>query len=138
MLETNPTLADFNSFASIEDLKYFAEERDIPLPKKLKPLLIRAMDFLSTLRWIGEYPPKRVSDDLIKAQCMLAVEAISGDLLPAIREAQIKSERVDVLTTTYAIADDVAFTPSYPAVMALLSDYISLSKFAINAQARRS
>ncbi|TKK20205.1 hypothetical protein EcCFBP13530_06535 [Enterobacter cancerogenus] len=160
MIVTDPTNAGFNSYASEADLVAFAEARDVELPEKKVSLLIKAMDYLEGLDWVGskadprqalawprvnvvldehDFPPDEVPRQVITAQCMLAVEAIDGDLLSSVREAAVKTERVEgAVTMTYAVADGEVFTPSYPAVMALLGDLSGGRGYAINAFAERA
>ncbi|RTM81998.1 DnaT-like ssDNA-binding protein [Enterobacter hormaechei] len=159
MINTDITSPDANSYASEEELASFAELRGIKLPDKLTPLLIKAMDYLEGLDWVGQkadprqplswprvnvvmdgydLPVDEVPRQVITAQCMLAVEAIDGDLLTSVREAAVKTERVEgAVTMTYAVADGEVFTPSYPAVMGLLGDLAGGRGFAINAFAER-
>ncbi|MDN0096565.1 DnaT-like ssDNA-binding protein [Yersinia rohdei] len=160
MLVTDPTSPSFNSYASLEDLVAFALARVIQLPTETDPLLIKAMDYLNGLNWYGNrtkltqplpwprsgitfdgfsYPSTSIPRQLITAQCMLAVEAIDGELLGSNREAAIKSEAVSgAVSVTYAVSDTESFTPNYPAVMAILRGFASGNGFAINATARRS
>ena len=53
MINTDITSPDANSYASEKDLSAFAEIRGIELPDKLTPLLIKAMDYLEGLDWVG-------------------------------------------------------------------------------------
>ncbi|WP_105582567.1 DnaT-like ssDNA-binding protein [Cronobacter turicensis] len=160
MINTDITSPDFNSYANEADLMVFAEARDIALPEKTAPLLIRAMDYLEGLSWYGhrasatqplswpragvyvdgyELPDDEIPRAVINAQCMLAVEAIEGDLLASVREAPVKSESVSgAVSTTYAIPDGGIFTPSYPAVMVVLGDLVGGRGFAINTTAERA
>jgi len=161
MITTDPTSPDFNSYASVEDLAAFAVSRSITLPDETESLLVKAMDYLNGLGWEGQrtepdqplawprlgvdfdgrpYPSDKIPRELITAHCMLAIEAQNGDLLAANRTAAIKRERIEgAIDTTYAIADGESFTPSYPAVDALLSDFLSGAGvgFAINSFSRR-
>ena len=160
MIITDITSPAMNSYAGERDLKAFAEMRDITLPEKIAPLLIRAMDYLEGLDWAGrpgkpnqplawprggiildgyELPAGEVPRQVVTAQCMLAVEAMDGDLLGSTREAAVKSERVEgAVTTTYAVADGEVFRPSYPAVMALLGDLAGGRGYAVNTFAERA
>ena len=160
MVNTDITSPDANSYASEEDLASFAALRGIELPDKLTPLLIKAMDYLEGLGWVGakadprqalawprvnvvlddhDFPPSEVPRQVITAQCMLAVESMDGNLLSSVREAAVKTERVEgAVTMTYAVADGEVFTPSYPAVVALLSDLAGGRGYAINAFAERA
>lgn len=160
MIITDITAADVNSYASEDELVSFATLRGVELPEKLAPLLIKAMDYLEGLDWVGskadprqqlawprvnvvldehDFPPHEVPRQVITAQCMLAVEAIDGDLLSSVREAAVKTERVEgAVTMTYAVADGEVFTPTYPAVMAILGDLAGGRGYAINAFAERA
>ncbi|MEB7890979.1 hypothetical protein NGK36_17045 [Hafnia alvei] len=159
MLVTDPTSPDFNSYASADDLAKYAEGRDLELPEKTEPLLIKAMDYLTGLNWQGQrtndeqplawprsnvvfdgrlYPKDKIPRELVTAQCMLAIEAKEGDLLASNREAAIKRERIEgAIDTTYAIADGESFKPSYPAVDSMLREFTT-STFEANAIARRA
>lgn len=160
MIITDITSSAMNSYAGEADLRAFAELRDIALPEKIAPLLIRAMDYLEGLDWAGwrnkpnqalawprggiildgyELPAGEVPRQVVTAQCMLAVEAMDGDLLGSVREAAVKSERVEgAVTTTYAVADGEVFRPSYLAVMALLGDLAGGRGFAVNTFGERA
>lgn len=160
MITTGPNSPLFNSYASTDDLRKFAVDRGLKLPEATEPLLLKAMDYLNGLSWYGsrasvsqplpwprtgvvfdgiKLPADAIPAQLVTAQCMLAVEAISGDLLAANREAAVKSERVEgAVTTTYAVTDGQSFIPSYPLVMGILNGLVSGKGFAINATARRA
>lgn len=160
MIITDITSPDANSYTNAADLTAFATLRGTDLPENLAPLLIRAMDYLEGLDWIGskadprqplawprinvvldghDFPPDEVPQQVVAAQCMLAIEAINGDLLASVREAAVKSERVEgAVTVTYAVADGEVFTPSYPTVLALLGELAGRRGFAINAFSERS
>ena len=154
---TSPAM---NSYASEANLVAFAAMRGIKLPDELMPLLIKAMDYLEGLEWAGyrmnprqprawprtgvwldefELPSDEIPQQVITAQCMLAVEAMDGDLLGSVREAAVKSERVEgAVTMAYAVADGEVFRPSYPAVMALLGDLVGGRGYAINTFSERA
>ena len=159
MIVSDPASAEFNSYATADNLRKFASSREIALPDAAEPLLLKAMDYLNGLSWYGsrlsvsqplpwprsgvvfdgvKLPSDIIPAQLVTAQCMLAIEAISGDLLAANREAAVKSERVDgAVTVSYAVADGQSFTPNYPLVMGILTGLVSGRGFAINATARR-
>lgn len=159
MINTNSDSSDFNSYASIEELEAFAQARGITLPDNKKSLLIKAMDYLNGINWAGKkakqnqplpfprkdivldgylLPSNEIPTPLITAQCMLAIEAISDDLLPSVREAPVKSESIaGALTVAYAV-DESGFKPQYTAVMSILGDLVVSSGFSINCIAERS
>lgn len=160
MLNTDIDSDNANSYASEADLTAFAELRGVELPETITPLLIKAMDYLEGLDWVGyranprqplawprvnvvldgyDFPVDEVPREVITAQCMLAIEAIDGDLLSSVREAAVKTERVEgAVTMTYAVADGEVFTPSYPAVTALLGSLAGGRGYAINSFAERA
>jgi hypothetical protein len=160
MLNTDINADNANSYASEADLTAFAELRGVELPETITPLLIKAMDYLEGLDWVGyranprqplawprvnvvldgyDFPVDEVPREVITAQCMLAIEAIDGDLLSSVREAAVKTERVEgAVTMTYAVADGEVFTPSYPAVTALLGSLAGGRGYAINSFAERA
>ncbi|WP_370738824.1 DnaT-like ssDNA-binding protein, partial [Enterobacter sp. IF2SW-P2] len=84
------------------ELASFAEIRGNELADKLTPLLIKAMDYLAGLDWVGSkadprltlawpranvildehvFPPDEVPRQVITAQCLVAVVAIVGDFV---------------------------------------------------------
>ena len=158
MINTDPNSSDFNSYASIEELEAFAQARGITLPDNKESLLIKAMDYLNGLNWVGKkakleqslsFPRKDIVLDgyllpsgvipvqVVKAQCMLAIEAIAGDLLYSIRDAPIQSESIaGALSVTYAI-DKSGFIPRYPAVISILRGLVVGEGFSINCVAER-
>lgn len=160
MINTDITSPDANSYATEDELAAFGALRGIELPDNLIPLLIKAMDYLEGLDWVGQktdprqplswprvgvvmdgydFPTDEVPRQVITAQCMLAVEAIEGDLLTSVREAAVKTERVEgAVTMTYAVAEGEVFTPSYPAVVAILGDLAGGRGYAINTFAERA
>lgn len=159
MINTDPNSGEFNSYAGVDDLVRFANDRGVDLPKNKEALLIKAMDYLNGLDWVGKKAksdqalpfPRRdiVLDDyllpsgvipiqLIVAQCMLAIEAISGDLISSVREAPVKSEAIaGAMTITYAV-EETGFKPQYTAVMAILRGLVINGKFSINCVAERA
>lgn len=107
MLITDPTSPDINSYASVQDLRDFAEVRGYSIPedeRECEALLMQAMDYLAGQSWRGSrsspgqalpWPRSGVVVDgvplasdkiprqLIQAQCRLAVEAQETDLTPS-------------------------------------------------------
>ncbi|WP_353614086.1 DnaT-like ssDNA-binding protein [Mangrovibacter phragmitis] len=160
MINTDIHSDGANSYASEDDLSAFAQLRGITLPENTVPLLIMAMDYLEGLIWAGvraqrqqplswprrnvvldeyELPVDSVPKQVVTAQCMLAVEAIEGELQTSVREPEVKTERVEgAVTMTYAVADGESFTPSFPAVTAILGDLACGRGFAINTYAERA
>lgn len=160
MIITDINNDDANSYASLDDLEKFTSAREIEMPADGEKLLILAMDYMTGINWQGQrakalqplawprqgiifdgfpFPRDVIPPQVIKAQCMLALEAINGDLLEANRTAAIKSESISGATsTTYAIADGESFKANYPAVMAMLRGFAVGDGFSINAVAVRA
>jgi hypothetical protein len=159
MITTDHNSNSFNSYASVDDLENFSKARSIQLPENKEPLLIKAMDYLNGLNWAGKksthnqplpFPRKNVvfdgyllpSDEiptrLITAQCMLAVEAILGDLQPSVRDTPVKSESLASALTVSYVVDESGFKPQYTAVMSILGDLVVSGGFSINCTAERS
>lgn len=162
MIVTDLHTPTFNSYASVADLRQCAAQRHRTLPEtagECEPLLVEAMDYLNGLTWNGTrqqpkqplpwprvgvsfdghiLPEDEIPQQIILAQCLLALEAMDGPLLAAIREAEVKSVSVaGAVTTTYAIPEGKVFTPSYPAVMAMLRGLLAARTFATHTTARR-
>ncbi|WP_413730799.1 DnaT-like ssDNA-binding protein [Sodalis sp. RH22] len=105
MINTDPTSPDFNSYASVADLDAFAVARGYTIPptnEVKEQLLMQAMDYLEGMAWRGlpldpgqplQWPRSKIyaggvvltgiPRQLIQAQCRLAVEAQTIDLMPS-------------------------------------------------------
>ncbi|MEX6313337.1 DnaT-like ssDNA-binding protein [Providencia manganoxydans] len=107
MIDPDKTSPTFNSYASIEDLKAYASARQLTLPNdtELPSLLIVAMDYLESQKWLGQrtevdqplsFPrtglirdgvmisSERIPQQVIQAQCRLAIESQENDLQPTL------------------------------------------------------
>lgn len=147
--EDGTGLPTANSYADVDDLVTFAEERGVILPEgdpAKEILLIKAMDAIETYdnRFRGErytadqalsYPRyyDRVNTGipakLIKAQLSLAVAAMTVDLLPN-REATLKlAKRTTVGPITIERDSRVASRASVP-----LAESLLYSLFGFNGQ----
>lgn len=107
MLVTDFHSDDFNSYASVTDLREFAKSRGLDVPsdnQACEMLLIAAMDYLEVMHWKGKrveptqplswprigvtfegymIPPDEIPRRVIQAQCRLAVESQEIELLPS-------------------------------------------------------
>lgn len=159
MIDPDKNSPAFNSYASVDDLKKYAEDRNITLADSgLEPLLITAMDYLESQRWLGKradneqplsfpriglsrdgvaIPDGEIPKQLIQAQCRLAIESRENDLQPTLG-AEILSERIEgALTVQYAEGTNTG-APNFPWLKGLLSGLIDVSDgFAINTFAMR-
>lgn len=159
MIDPDKDSPTFNSYASVGDLKKYAEDRNITLADGgLESLLITAMDYLESRKWQGKrtnseqllsfprfglsrdgvvIPSNEIPKQLIIAQCRLAVESQNSELQPTLG-AEVISERIEgAITVQYAEGTNTG-APSFPWLNGLLSGLIDISDgFAINTFAMR-
>lgn len=147
VVEDGSVVPGANSFATVAQARLFAATRGQTLPvddDALEILLVRAADYLGALepRFQGQrldpaaqslcFPRcgvllfgQELAHDvipvcLVQAQCSLAVQANTVDLLPAQVGRVVRREKLDVIETEYA-DDVVSPVPSFPQVDALLA-----------------
>ncbi|MEY1578202.1 DnaT-like ssDNA-binding protein [Providencia manganoxydans] len=160
MIDPDKTSPTFNSYASIEDLKAYASARRLTLPNdtELPPLLIVAMDYLESQKWLGQrtevdqplsFPRRglirdgvtisseRIPQQVIQAQCRLAIESQENDLQPTLG-GEIIAERIEgAIDLKYAEGTNTG-APNFAWLKGLLSGLIDISEgFAINTFAMR-
>lgn len=155
-INTDPASSDFNSYASVDDLRDFASARGYDVPDdsdQCARLLFRAMDYLTSLSWRGwktsrtqplAWPRSgvmiegEVQDDktiprqLIQAQCRLAIEAADGVLDVAIVRG-VTMETAGKVTMQYSGENDSGEI-YFPWLAGLLR---GLMAFAVNTVAER-
>lgn len=128
MLNSNPDSPDFESYASVGDMRELAERRGFLIPNKdseCEQLLLQAMDYLGGLKWKGTrtnpnqplawprtcvvvdgatLPGGMIPKQLIQAQCRLAIEAQEVDLQPSFSGgSEVLQEAVSgAVSVTYA------------------------------------
>lgn len=129
-----------NSYIDASELSAYAADRGAVLTGDIAVLLIRAMDFLESQRYVGtrvsadlSWPRTGVSIDGIKidgvpqqikdAQAEIALIYDQGGDLYATLDRPVRSESVDVLSVEYASGGNQ--NPVYPRVMALLSPFLA-------------
>lgn len=160
MIDSDKTSPTFNSYASETDLRAYASARQLALPSdpELPSLLIAAMDYLESQKWLGKrtdahqplsFPRAGLIRDgvaiavdviplqVIQAQCRLAIESQENDLQPTLG-AEIVSERIEgAMTIQYAEGTNTGEL-TFPWLKGLLSGLIDASEgFAINTFAVR-
>jgi hypothetical protein len=108
MLVADPHSSDFNTYASIVDLRTFATGRGYTIPAddaECGKLLMQAMDYLEGKSWRGQrsdasqplcwprtgvrfggadLPDDSIPKRLVDAQCRLAIESQEIDLTPSV------------------------------------------------------
>lgn len=139
IVEDGTIVANANSYVSEADLTAYATQRGITLTAGKEQLLIKAMDYLETLNYIGtkktegqslQWPRDEVYIDgyyiesttipqeLKNAQMMLAIEIDSGNNPLSTIDRATKKEKVDVLEVEYM--DNAASTAIIRSVSSML------------------
>lgn len=150
MLVADPTMPDFNSYASVIDLRAFADSRGFIIPAddaECAQLLVQAMDYLEGLEWRGEravpsqplawprtglrfdgvdLPVDVIPKQLVSAQCRLAVESQEIELSPSVAGGgAVTMERVEGAVTVQYEPGTNKNTPSFPWLHASLRGLVS-------------
>lgn len=138
VIEDGTGKADANSYASTATLKAYAKERGVTLPSSeaaLEILLLKAMDTMKGLRYVGERATKEQALDwprynvcvdgfpfastelpreLEQAQCALAIEWNTTDMLPttpANAPGPVVSKTVGPISVAYASNNGASRVP---------------------------
>ncbi|MGI1294029.1 DnaT-like ssDNA-binding protein [Enterobacter kobei] len=139
MINADPHVPSFNSYASVADLRAFAAGRGYTVPAdddECGMLLMQAMDFLEGKAWRGQrssasqplswprsgvrfdgvdLPNDAIPQRLIDAQCRLAIESQEIDLTPSVSGggAVIAESVQGAVSVQYEPGTNKA-TPSFP------------------------
>lgn len=139
MLVAEPHSPDFNSYASVADLRAFAAGRGYTVPAddgECGQMLMQAMDFLEGKAWRGQrysasqplswprsgvrfdgvdLPDDTIPQRLVDAQCRLAIESQEIDLTPSVSGggAVIAESVQGAVSVQYEPGTNKA-TPSFP------------------------
>lgn len=139
MMVSDPLSPDFNSYASVVDLRAFAAGRGYAVPAdddECGQMLMQAMDYLEGKSWRGQrssasqplswprygvrfdgvdLPDDVIPQRLIDAQCRLAIESQEIDLTPSVAGGgAVTMERVEgAVTVQYEPGTNKA-SPSFP------------------------
>lgn len=151
VIETGAGFPNAQSYVDVETLKAYAKARGETLPtgeSALDALLLRAMDFLYGLDFIGTrctkeqaldwprydvmidgfgYLQTELPRELIFAQCALAIEASKADLMPTIvanAPGPKISQSVGPISIAYANPGRVNRLPAVSKAQALLGKII--------------
>jgi len=139
MLVADPHSSDFNTYASIVDLRTFATGRGYTIPAddaECGKLLMQAMDYLEGKSWRGQrsdpsqplswprsgvrfdgvdLPGDAIPQRLVDAQCRLAIESQEIDLTPSVAGGgAVTMERVEGAVTVQYEPGTNKSTPSFP------------------------
>lgn len=152
MLVTDTGSPDFESYASVADLRDLADRRGYELPvedAECERLLLQAMDYLAGMKWKGTrtrpeqpqawprtcvvvdgatLPGSTIPKQLIQAQCRLAIEAQETDLQPSFTGgAEVLQEALSgAVSVTYAQGSRAA-APSFTWLGGLLRGMVTAS-----------
>jgi len=150
VIENGTVVAGANSFATVAQLRAFANLRGVVLPvadADVEILLVKAADFICSKNFIGNLvsisqplcwpranayisqdlespyllPSNEVPAGIVRAQCQLAIDALSTDLMPNGDGKEVVREKVDVLEVEYAKSGTGVSNPVLQKAEALLS-----------------
>lgn len=136
-----------DTYITEDDFVVWATARGFKLELEPAVGLTRAMDYLSLQPWVGDrtdayqtldFPRDgewSVPQQIIRAQCELALLYDSGTDPMAPVGPDVKREKVDVLEIEYQ--DGAGSVTSYPAISRLLSPWLPLSRGGVNFDVRR-
>jgi hypothetical protein len=149
MLITDPLSPDFNSYASVDDLKAYATTRGCDIPAtddECVILLLQAMDYLSGIEWRGSrssdsqsqawprtgvyydgvaVPGTVIPRQIVTAQCRLAIEAQEIDLSPSFNSGgDVVQESVSGAVSISYSPGTSKSTPLFPWLNGLLRGFI--------------
>ncbi|MEQ6281186.1 DnaT-like ssDNA-binding protein [Kluyvera huaxiensis] len=139
MLVANPHSPDFNTYASLADLRTFAAARGYAVPAddtECGQMLMQAMDYLEGRSWRGQrssssqplswpragvrfdgvnLPNDVIPQRLVDAQCRLAVESLGIDLTPSVAGGgAVTMERVEGAVTVQYEPGTSNAAPAFP------------------------
>lgn len=139
MLVADPHSPDFNSYASVIDLRAFAIGRGYTVPAddaECGQMLVQAMDYLEGQQWRGQrsdpsqplswprsgvrfdgvdLPDNAIPQRLVDAQCRLAIESQEIDLTPSVAGGgAVTMERVEGAVTVQYEPGTKKAAPSFP------------------------
>jgi hypothetical protein len=154
IIEAGQAATDSQSYATAQDLKDYAKARSATVPggtNDLEVLLLKAMDYLESKDFVGDRRTKtqalkwpriyaevecwpirsdEIPRQLVQAQCALAIEAQTTDLLPTVQanaSGAITQETVGPITTVYANPGSVQRVPAFAKADALLRTLLKRS-----------
>lgn len=144
IVEDGSIVADANSYVSEVELTVYASDRGVTLAAPADQLIIKSMDYIESLDYIGEkktqtqplqwprtgayidgflFPDDEIPDDLKAAQMALCVSIDSGvDPMATVGRAT-KKEKVDVIEVEYM--DNASAVPFITSVNSSLSKLLA-------------
>ncbi len=153
IIEDGSGVTDANSYASLAQVRAYVAARGLALPvadADVEELLVLACDYLETLEskykgsktdatfvlaWPRQdvflynsataFDKNTIPPVLIQAQCQLAVDANSVDLLPTGSGREVTSEKVDVIEVHYAETKGTSVLPDLNKANAILQPLLN-------------
>lgn len=148
VIETGAGIDGADSFATVEDARTFALSRGVTLSATdsvVEVLLRKACDFIESVeaRFKGdrvdaaqalswprsgvylfesetEFSQTAIPALLVKAQCQLAMDAVTVDLLPNGTGREVIKQKIDVIETTFSERKAGTVSPELNKAMAIL------------------
>lgn len=153
IVEDGTGKADAVAYASVQDVRDYAAARGLTVSSNdtlVEQLLVKAADFIETyrarfkgtkasaeqaLQWPRadvEIDGEDLEDDvipseLIKAQCQLAIDAATTDLMPNGVGREVIREKVDALEVEYAQRNSGTVRPEFNKAESLLQPLLKTS-----------
>lgn len=158
IIETGVGLSNSQSYASVETLKAYARARGETVPSnpaECEALLLKAMDFMRGLDYIGDratrdqaldwprynvvienfpYNSTTLPRQVEQAQCALAIEAQKTDLLPTTpgnTSGPVIEKTVGPITLKYANAGRVSKVPAVAKADTILRTILKRNGFTV-------
>lgn len=161
-IEDGSGVTDANSYATVVQARAYVNARGLALPvddSDVEKLLVLACDYLQSLEskykgsktdatfslsWprqnvflfnsITAFDKNTIPAILIQAQCQLAVDQNSTDLLPTGSGREVTSEKVDVIEVHYAETKSTSVLPDLNKANAILQPLLNESAgFALSS-----
>lgn len=152
LIEDGTAVVGANSYLTVAELRAYAVLRGLTLPtedSEVEALLVKACDYLELKSYIGDrasdkqglsWPRTSIYDPTWKyidkiptclktAQSLLAVEAINGELSPAVRPNEYVQTKIDIMYIKYASDDARSAGIRFRAVESTLAPILASTKF---------
>lgn len=149
IVEDGSNVTDANTYVGVSDTRIYSSISGVELPEEdseVEKLLLQAMRWLEVKEWRGRktYETQQLSwprtidgrdvkvdPKIVEAQNYLVTQLAQGiSLFPPVTENAIFSQRVDVISITYANHDRVRSGPAFPYLEELLRNILAIQSFS--------
>lgn len=160
MIDSDPTSATFNSYATAPGLVEWATTRGYDVPEDTaEALLFQAMDYLALQAWAGEptdsaqplpwprsgvkvgrmaIPDDKIPPALVTAQYRLAIAAQEVELMPGYSGAQAVEEAVSGAVSIKYSESTIGAGVTFPWLRPLLGDLLDAGASSVNFRVMRN